>query len=408
MRRRTDRQSGRCRTLNLRTKQRVDLAIGILLTALLKPMARLLGRVLRRDHGLAVRGDITVVKLHGGGSIVLALPALLALRRRYPDRRLTLVCTGATQGFAETLGVFDAFVRIDDRDLPRLIRSGLAALAETWRKDTIIDLEVHSRLTTVFSLLTCARNRLCFYVESAYWRKGLATHLFFFNRAGPAPRFYEQIAMALDATVPTLAECRTHFRRVNKIEGRDAARGQAGGQAGGQRIGLGCFCSDLALERMFRAEEWAELLAKSGLDTGTEITLFGGPDDREKAELYRDAMAAAVPSVQIRNLAGELPLDASIRAIADMDRFWSIDTGLLHIARLIGVPTTSFWGPTDPDTLLQEIAGVDEAVHYSRLPCSPCVHVADTTPCRGERPCMAAHLRPLTPAERNQPWFDVP
>jgi ADP-heptose:LPS heptosyltransferase len=328
--------------VNLRTKQRVDLALGIVLTAVLKPMARLLGRMLRRDHTLQVNGDITVIKMLGGGSIVLALPALLGLRRRYPDRRLTLICTGATQAFAETLGVFDDFIRIDDRSIPRLMSSSVAALASTWRKDTIIDLEVNSRLTTIFSLLTCARNRICFYVETSYWRKGLATHLFFFNRAGPAPRFYEQIATALDATIPPVAECRAHFRRQNRVDDRLPARVEADDGSGDQRIGLGCFCSDLALERMFSAGEWVDVLRRSDIADGAQISLYGGPGDREKAAGYREALAAALPAMRVQNLAGQLSLGESIRAIAEMDRFWSIDSGLLHIARLLGVPTTSF------------------------------------------------------------------
>ena len=76
-----------------------------------------------------------------------------------------------------------------------------------------------------------------------------------------------------------------------------------------------------------------------------------------------------------------------------MEKFYSIDSGLLHIARLVGVETVSFWGPTDPATLLlPKLDGVTEEVNYSRIACSPCVHLTEIPPCRGNNICMRAHL----------------
>jgi hypothetical protein len=49
----------------------------------------------------------------------------------------------------------------------RLFRTGCA------------DFEVHSRLTMVFCLLTCARNRAGFYIMASFWRRNLSTHLLF-------------------------------------------------------------------------------------------------------------------------------------------------------------------------------------------------------------------------------------
>jgi len=388
--------------MNLRAKQRLDAALGSTATFILKPLARLLGMLLKRDHDIRPRGDIVIVKMLGGGSLVLALPALMGLKRRYPDLRLRLVCTGATRQFAEMLGVFDEIISVEDGgSVFRLVQSGLRALFAVFRCDTIIDLEVYSRLSTVFCLMSFARNRICFYLESAYWRKGLSTHLFYFNRSGSAPKHYEQIARALGAEIPSAEECRTAFLGSNNLT-RDAnTRGET------LRLGLACFCSDLALERMFSADEWAELAARGLKDQKVSITLFGGPGDREKGDVISDTLRRVLPDAEVDNACGRWSLRDCAAEIAKQDRFWSIDTGLLHIARQIGVPTTSYWGPTDPETLLQDLPGVDEAVHYRKLPCSPCVHVSDAPPCGGTRPCMVAHLRDLSEAEQNPAWIEV-
>jgi ADP-heptose:LPS heptosyltransferase len=385
--------------LKLRAKQRLDACAGGLAILLLKPLARLLGILLHRDHDIQPKGDIVILKMLGGGSLVLAYPALLGLKKSYPEQKLRLVCTGATRPFAELLGVFDEIHPVDDSgSLVKLLGSSFTALRAVFRCDTMIDLEVYSRLSTIFCLLTLARNRISFYLDTAYWRKGLATHLFYFNRAGSAPMHYAQIARELGAEVPAAAESREAFLAANGIAARNPAT------SGPERIGLACFCSDLALERMFSAREWGDLLAREMTGRDIALTLFGGPADRVAGEEMAAAVRAALPGIEVDNACGRWPLKETAAEMAKMDRFWSIDTGLLHIARQIGVPTTSFWGPTAPHTLLQDLPGTDEAVHYSELPCSPCVHVHDEPPCGGSRPCMMAHLRELTPEERNPAW----
>ena len=86
--------------MNLRRKQRIDWVLGGVLIVLLRPAVLLLGRLLRRDHTLRAGARVSVFKLLGGGSLVIAFPALLGLRRRYPNSELSLLCTPAVVPFA--------------------------------------------------------------------------------------------------------------------------------------------------------------------------------------------------------------------------------------------------------------------------------------------------------------------
>src|SRR5205807_7544674 len=81
-------------------KQRVDRIFGPWLIVLLRPLAQLAGKLLGRDHSSAPRGEIVFIKLLGGGSLLIALPALLGVRRRYPNLSLTLVCGSPVAPFA--------------------------------------------------------------------------------------------------------------------------------------------------------------------------------------------------------------------------------------------------------------------------------------------------------------------
>jgi ADP-heptose:LPS heptosyltransferase len=97
-------------------------------------------------------------------------------------------------------------------------------------------------------------------------------------------------------------------------------------------------------------------------------------------------------------------LRESVRIIAAMDEVLCIDSALLHFSRLLGRRTVSFWGPTDPRTLLRpNSSGLDD-IHYVKIPCSPCVHMSHQPPCKGQNICMRLAVDPAAPVPRNQPW----
>lgn len=366
--------------MNLRRKQRIDWVLGGVLIVLLRPAVLLLGRLLRRDHSLRVGRRVAVFKLLGGGSLVIAFPALLGLRRRYPDGELSLLCTPAVAAFAETLHVFDRLILIDDSSAPRLLWTTLRSWWQLLGTDTVIDLEVHSRLSTVFTLLTCARNRLGFYLESAFWRSRLHTHLVFFNRFSGSYLFYEKVVELLGATPAGDEACRQHL--LAALPPAPAAPAEA-------TVCIGAVCSDTSRERMLSPAQWRKvLLDRERAGPPRRFVFLGGAGDRADVEAILAALRPALPAQRFENRCGELSLAGSLAVLAAADEFWGIDSGLLHYARLLRKPCLSFFGPTHPATLLRPIEGLREQVEYRKVPCSPCVHVAEQPPCHGNNVCI--------------------
>jgi len=366
--------------VNLRSKQRFDWVVGGISIALLRPAVLLLGRLLRRDHTLRVGRRICVFKLLGGGSLVIAFPALLGLRERYPSIELSLLCTPAVAPFARTLRIFDRLIVIDDSSPPRLLRSTLAAWLRCFRVDTVIDLEVYSRLSTVFTLLTCARNRLGFFLESAFWRRGLHTHLIFFNRFSGSYLFYEKVVELLGAKPASAETCRRHL--LAGLPARESGQHVL-------TVCIGSACSDMGRERMLTPEHWRKVLLENEREGAARRFVFlGGGSDREYVERILAVLREALPRHGFENRCGDLTLDESLAVLAGADEFWGIDSGLLHYARLLHKPCLSFWGPTHPDTRLKPIEGLDERVVYRKVPCSPCIHLAEQPPCAGNNVCI--------------------
>ncbi len=388
--------------MNLRVKLLADYYVGGPLQVLLKPATVLLGKILRRDHNLALCSSLTFLKMMGGGSLVIAYPALLATRNSRQVKQLRLITTSAVKPFAEILGVFDEIIVIRDDSAVTLVGDSLMALRKAFRCDAIVDLEVHSRLTTVFSVLTCAVNRVGFYTGISFWRQKLATHLLFCNISNGIYYFYDQIAALFGGQAPDMEACVAAFRKQLGVAQRTP-------DAGHLRIALAPCCSELGRERMLEPKEWVDVLgrrfSREASGRQIEIRLMGGRSDQAALDRLSDVIRLAFPGVVTANYAGKTSLAESVRGLGEVDELMCIDSALLHFARLLGVPTISFWGPTDPASRLRVSDFNHDEIHYHKLPCSPCVHVAQEPPCRGDNLCMRFAVDPDRPLELNPKWM---
>jgi len=373
-------------TLDLLRK--IDRVVGTALIVVLRPASIVLGTILRRNHELTVKSHLVVVKLRGGGSLLLALPSLLALRQRYPLQRFTLVTTPEVAPFAQMLGVFDEIAIVHSQSIYSLLTTAFKSLRKVLGADGLINLEIHSRLATVFSCLSCARNRFGFYHESNSWQRDVITHLFFYNITSPVYVNYNQVAKALGASILPYEQVSAHFNRVNSL-GYEVGKGD-----GVLKVILAPFCSELGKEREFSPEHWGKVLLARFGNLHYELAVLGGRSDLANAESLLEHLRTVLPSASIINLAGKTTLSQCAQIIRAADHFMTIDSGLNHLARLMcaEVNIVSFWGPTDPETRLAPFPNLREEVVYRKLFCSPCVHVVSSPPCKGNNICMKQYV----------------
>jgi ADP-heptose:LPS heptosyltransferase len=138
---------------------------------------------------------------------------------------------------------------------------------------------------------------------------------------------------------------------------------------------------------------------------GVELHLLGGPADRVELEQLAALLEARFAGrATVHNHAGKTSLRESVQTLAGMDEVLCIDSALLHFSRLLGRRTVSFWGPTDPRTLLRPGSAGRDEIHYEKIPCSPCVHMSHQPPCKGQNICMRLAFDPAAPVPRNQLW----
>lgn len=370
--------------MKLKTLKRLDRAAGHLLIAVSRPLAKTLGMVLRRDHSSSMGPRMVVIKLLGGGSLIVAMPSLLALRQRYPHTRMTLVCTPGVKPFAELMHVFDEILIVDTSSFLALTRTTTKALRQTFLADNVVDLEIHSKLSAVFSLLTCARNRIGFFLDASRWRLGLGTHFLFLNPSSLVATGYNQIAALFDCRV-NMSDTAAWFRAHNEL------RLPTGQHQFSRTVVLAPYCSELGRERELSPKAWVSVFAQKSDMTRTSLILLGDRSRHLDGQDLANSLASTLVECEVVNLIGQTDLRDLPAILGSADEVVTIDSGINHLARLCSRKVTSYWGPTDPSTRLSPIEGLDEKTHYRKIFCSPCVHVVDDAPCQGNNICMQQH-----------------
>jgi heptosyltransferase-2 len=112
------------------------------------------------------------------------------------------------------------------------------------------------------------------------------------------------------------------------------------------------------------AESAAGLVARQG---GT-VVLFGAPNDAEDCLAVEKCLHAS--GVAVANLAGQTSLRQFIDLAAACTVILTNDSGAMHVASALGVPTVAIFGATNPQTTGP--AGPRNAVVREKVSCSPC------------------------------------
>lgn len=360
--------------MRLSTKRALDFWVGRPALSMLQAAAWLLGRVLRRDHRVGPVRTILVAKFQGLGSLIIAKPAIAALRRAHPEARIIFWGTPGMAPLAREFPEFDEVLSLDDRSLVAAGLSLLGALSRIWRArvDWAFDLEAYSRLSSVLVTLTMARNRSAFALEQLRSRR-VHTHLVYFNRYAHIGEAYARLFGQLlppDARIDM-----SHFGgwrfALDPIPSLPA-----------RYFVVNIHAGDLALERRWPRESFRLLIDALLARVPEASVVLIGHGAREQS--YTAPLAT---SPRILDLSGQLSLVETVRALSHADLVVSNDTAPLHMALSTAPRVVALFGPTRAETYVTPgRAGVASA--QVSLYCSPCVHHWEPAPCDGDNQCM--------------------
>lgn len=267
--------------------------------------------------------------------------------------------------------------------------------------DTVIDLELFSRVSALLARLSGADNRVGFHAfhNEGLYRGSLMTRRVAYNPHMHIAKNFVALVMALEADDiqvpftkrPVADEDVRIVPAVPAPEDIERARALLRGACPVYRPGetrlvlLNANGSDLLPLRRWPAERYIEL-ARVVLDRWADaVAVFAGsPDEREECE----RLARQVASDRCVSLAGKFQLE-QLPALYSLARVMvSNDSGPVHFAAVADMPVVALYGPETP--VLYGPLGRGIAL-TAGLACSPCVSAANhrRTACT-DNVCMQA------------------
>ena len=327
-------------------------------------------------------GHVLIVKIAAIGDCLNTLPAARALRHAFPDSRLTwLVGRAAADAVVGQVPLVD-WVVVDDAVLIRprpFAQLGLLRLLRGRRPDAALILH-RTRSVRLLALATGARRRVGLVragsdrallteavvdpadtLESErYWRAAerLCGHALRRNGRGWIP--------------PPLAasEAEALWRNWGWTSGDEiVALAPGGGVNPRTRFDL----------KRWPTEKFVELALRLLEEPRRRLLVLGLPEEIERFRALAGAPARMQGAIGNLRLAGAL--------LARSDVCVANDSGLLHLAAAVGVPTIGIFGPTNP--AVWGPAGPGHHIVRHIVPCQPCYKDDGVLPiCEWEHRCM--------------------
>ncbi|MES2141076.1 MAG: glycosyltransferase family 9 protein [Bacteroidota bacterium] len=369
--------------MKLKSKILIDQIIGLPLVYTLNVLARVLGLLLRIDHSLNKPiKTIAVCKFVGLGSIIQATPLLQTLRKNYPDSSIVFISNESNRALLNHVTEVDKVFTISDRGILALLKSTSGLLFKLWKQkpDIYIDLEIYSNYSSVIATMSLSKNRIGFFKNDKTYRKGIYTHMLYFNVKSPISQTYLQFARLLGCK-DIVAELSINTKNIDPTTVKIID--QKLNTILQKYIVVNPNASDLRLERRWDLENFATLIHKICAEFPEhKVILIGAENETEYVARLASQLQA---KKNVLNSSGKLSIKELLILIGNASLMITNDTGPMHIAFALKVKTVALFGPCSP----QQYGGIENTVTiYKNTYCSPCVHEFLIPPCKGDNQCM--------------------
>ena len=292
----------------------------------------------------------------------MSLPAVRALHGRYPDAELSILAKPS---------VADLYRR--EPYCHRVIPYTARTLAEKWNTGIALGREGFDCAVLLQNAFEAAAVAFGASIPEriGYARDGRG---FLLTRAVPVPRpgeippherFYYLEMLRRAGILETLPAC-----EFIRLEGAEEAR--ASGMARFKALGMGEPMIGVSPGAAYGSakrwipESFAESAQHVARSLGASVILFGSAGERALCASVAEHM-----DVEAHNLAGETTLAEFIDLTAACRLFLTNDSGGMHVASALGVPTVAVFGATNDVTTGP--TGPLARVVRENVECSPCL-----------------------------------
>ncbi len=310
--------------------------------------------------------NVLIVSFQGLGDLLLFTPSLPILRKGFPKAKIYVLTLSSNKEILESNQYIDKVITFDIKKLfiPQIIR-----LIYRIRK-------------VKFNLAICAypgglRSAIMCYLSGAKIRVGhrydyLNYFPFLINYKKNVSEIKHAVKMNLDlmkALSLDLSYSADKLIFPLSDGDRKLASDFVNSSFQGKKwilIGMHCTSDELRKDKCWSIDNYNTLITALINEFNARIIIFGGKAETDEAKYIE----RSISSNNLVNLVGKLNLKQVAALIGECDIFISYDSGLVHLASAVGIPSVVIFGPTDPRIFAPY--GVRHEIIRKPLECNPC------------------------------------
>ena len=391
--------------MNINFQRAVDRIAGVPICALLTGFDRLRQAFSPSAVTVTKPRRILIILLSEMGSLVLAQPMFAKLKQRYPEATLHILMFKKNREVLDLLGVMplDHVISISDKSLIGLLSDMWKALGvmRTQQFDAVIDCELFSRVSSIFSYLSGAPIRVGFHphTQEGLYRGDFLTRPVMYNPYRHlSQQFLTMVAAIESSGTPIAKGAAVELSAPPLLQFAEGELQQVGEKLRadfpvlvGKKLVL-VYPDGGILPIRAWPPDYYKTLCTTLLQEGYAIALIGLPDAKPLAQ----EIVAHCAHPHCIDLTGYTKSVRHLLAIFNHAALLiTNDGGPGQFSALTRLPTVVFFGPETP-ALYSPLASNIHCL-YTALSCSPCLTAYNhrTSPCDGNNQC----LKQITPEQ---------
>lgn len=309
---------------------------------------------------------ILFINFGGLGDEILFLPAIISVKKEFPDSEIVLALEPRGKGISQLTGVIDSTICSNIKSKHKYIEL-LKLLFNIWfNKFDIVVSSGSNKFIAIFLFLTFIPERYGYF--SGKLSEILLTKAINLNKNQYAVNMYHDL-------VSSITKNKTNIPQID-IDKKNTIKNSIVIHPGVSRMSI-----NKGIIKTVPASIWAEVVEKLA-DKGKKVILAGGPDDKDVI----DDIINRIPSEKFENMYGKTK---SIKELAELissaEAFLCSDSAPMHIGIALGVKTFAIFGPTDDKKLVPQQANVFPIrAENCSCPLQPCLWEKRKTSCENK------------------------
>ena len=318
---------------------------------------------------------ILAVNFGGLGDEILFLPALISLKKEFPNAEITLALEPRSASIVHLTNAVDNVIKVDIKGKNKLFEIVKFIQKAAFGSYQMIVASGTNPLISIIEFLT-------FIPEKYGYDTGIVSRILLsktikLNKKQYAAKMYHDLVTPVTSRITELPELT--IEKEDKIPDSILIH-----------PGVSLMSRNKGCIKTVTPCEWATLIDRLSA-YGKHIILAGGTDDAECI----NEITANLKTKNYENYFGKTKSVADLaKLISSAEKFVCSDSAPMHIAAALGVKTYPIFGPTDDKKLLPKSENIIPLKAHDNCPLKPCLWARRQKTCK-ELHCLKFDLNRL-------------